>query len=94
MKKWSLAKAVTEIKKAFPLPKPVTVSVRKLNDLGSCHDGEDRIYISISKSISLSEKKDTLIHEWAHGRVGWTVEPHTQAWGIEYAKICRWWYSR
>lgn len=93
MKKWTLNRMIRELKQAFPLDKPVTVSVRHLRDQGSCAVNDKRIYITLSNTIRLREKKEVLLHEWAHALAGWDDEPHSGDWGKKYAQLCRWWYD-
>lgn len=85
----------------FPADKPIHVKCcitpydhgltpRKRFD-GDCCEKEDCYEIRVYKKLSVAEKKDTLMHEWAHCLAGWDDEhdSHSNKWGIAYARIYR-----
>jgi Zn-dependent peptidase ImmA (M78 family) len=101
MKRLTFLEFVNELKREFPAKKPIYVRrvitpfdkdfTPKKRLYGYCVDKDDCFVVKINKNMSLSEQKDTLIHEWAHCLAGWenNKDPHSKEWGIAYAKIYR-----
>ena len=89
-KKMTLDQYFYLLKFYFKLDKPVVMAVRKMKDQGSASDSGKRYTISVNKSLSLSEQKEVVCHEYAHLLAGWDEKKqHTDEWGIWYSRIYR-----
>jgi len=86
----SWVKFVSKIKREFPLDKPVDIEfIIGLKELGIAID-DGRKYLIQLRYSRLWIMKDTLMHEYAHLRCGWSDRVvHTNRWGVEYARIYR-----
>jgi hypothetical protein len=86
------------LRRTFPVG-PNIGHVRSLPFVGDVQNwlGYTTIHgnIKLNSLTPLYVQHDSLIHEWAHARVGWNREPHTQAFWIELGRITnafhRWW---
>ena len=83
------------LRRDHPLEHEVRVRREKLLGglCGDCRMMESGyIRLRVSKSLTLREQKDTLIHEWAHAMVWHENEQrsHRTEWAEAYAKLTRW----
>lgn len=89
-----------KLQKDFPPSKPVKVVRKKTSydptskarNIGECYNKQNYFYIRINPDYPLCVQKETLIHEWAHCLSDWDFgdnDPHTDEWGINYARIYR-----
>ena len=91
MRKWSIKRSLQFLVNRLPVGGTVTVSVCKMGALsGDCTEITGGFRIRINKDDPLQLQKETLWHEYAHCRAGWSDKhQHTNAWGKEYARIYR-----
>lgn len=62
---------------------------------GFCVQRDDgSITISILRKMSVSEQKETLMHEWTHARVERETEEHPDEFWIEFGRIYRAYFHR
>jgi len=86
-------KVVNFLKKAFPLPQPVSVRRLFISDNldGDCQFKNNSFLIRINKSLPEHEAIECLIHEYAHA-LSWdkcTNDEHCNEWGKAYSRIYR-----
>ena len=94
--KQKLAKTICWLRKTFPASLPVyTRQVTLKKKCGDCGliCNETKFLIRIDKNQPFGEKRDTILHEWAHTITWWECsrENHPNIWGEAYARIYRAW---
>lgn len=88
-------KYLRKLRRDFPAPLPVRVYLKPKNSIkidgakcyGFCHFKENGlIEIHVADTGNESVNVETLWHEWAHARIGFTKR-HTMKFWTEYGRI-------
>ena len=78
------------LRKHVPTTIPVKVhfvSNRLVDCCGMATIGPKYGHIYIDQDREFNVQLDTLVHEWAHIRIGWKIKEHTQEFWIDHGRI-------
>ena len=77
------------LRKHAPPPIPVKMhlvsALIKCSGMATIGPKYGHIYIDIDRDINT--QLDTLVHEWAHIRIGWKIKEHTQEFWLDHGRI-------
>ncbi len=83
----TIAEVARWLRLEYPVA-PGVSRVRWFNKAGGDHGHTTpKGTIYLNNAYSRQQQIETLIHEYAHCRVGWTDEPHTMQFWKEYGRL-------
>jgi hypothetical protein len=91
-----LEKLLTVLQVKLPLPFPVRLVIRKLEEEHGYSDFRETpkrgrsFIIGVSSGMGMSQAEDTLMHEYAHCLCWFsTQEDHGPEWGVAFSRVYR-----
>ena len=79
------------LRKYAPTTVPIKIHLinipKESQSAGIATIGPKKAHIRIDNTMSRPTQIDTLLHEWAHIRVGWNIKEHTREFWIDHGRL-------